>query len=317
MRPGSWRGCRAVDAMRRAFVVNPASASCPPDLPERILRRFPGAWLGRTRGPGDGGCQAALALEAGAEVVVACGGDGTFREVATAVAAAESATLGIVPVGTVNLLAAELGIPRDLDGALGVVEQGRATQVYAGRCSPEGGEETLFFLCMSAGPDADAVNAVGREKRVLGRFAYALRFASRMLRPVEDGVAWEARDRAGWRGRCAQFLCLNLPHYAGRYRVSDSVSPFSPGLEAVAVTGGRVRVLRFFGDALGSRSRPRPGVIRFPANELTLRLPPHGRFQVDGDPFTAPVVRLTVRPDPLRVLAPLGNARSPPGRAGQ
>lgn len=285
--------------MRRAFVVNPASASCPRDLAKRVLRRFPGAAVWETRGPGDGSRLAARAVEEGAELVIACGGDGTFREVATAVG--RRTALGLVPVGTVNLLARELGLPRDPEEALGVLEAGAQREIYPGRCEPEGGVPTLFFLCVTAGPDADAVHAVGRDKRLLGRYAYALRFALRLLRPVPDDLAWSA---AGAAGRCGQFLALKLPRYAGRYRVSAACSAFSPGLEAVAVAGGRGRLLRFFADALASRVRPLPpaGVSRFPAPDLSLQLPPPGRFQVDGDAFTAPSVRLVAEPEPVRVV---------------
>jgi len=284
--------------VRAVFVVNPASASCPRDLGDRIGRRFPGALVWETRGPGDGSRLGARAVEEGAELVVACGGDGTFREVATAVGA--RATLGLVPVGTVNVLARELRLPRNPDDALAVAASGAAKEVFPGRCVPEGGGEgTLFFLCVSAGPDADAVHAVGREKRWIGRYAYALRFALRFLGPLQDDLAWSTGESAG---RCAQFLALKLPHYAGRYRISRSCSPCAPGLEAVAVAGGRARLLRFFAHALASRVRPLTGVTRLAAADLTLRLPPHGRFQVDGDAFTAPSVRLVAEAEPVRVM---------------
>jgi diacylglycerol kinase family enzyme len=284
--------------VRACFVVNPASAACPRDLAERIGRRFPGAPVWETRGAGDGSRLGARAVEEGADLVVACGGDGTVREVATAVGA--RAILGLVPVGTVNLLARDLGLPRNPEDALAVAASGVAKEVFPGRCLPEGrGEGTLFFLCCSAGPDADAVHAVGLDKRLLGRYAYALRFVLRLLRPIEDDLAWSAGENAGC---CAQFLALKLPHYAGRYRVSDACSPFTPGLEVVALAGGRARLLRFFGDALASRVRPRPGVTRFAASDVTLRLPPPGRFQLDGDPFTAPKLRLVAEAVPVRVM---------------
>jgi len=291
--------------VRRTFVVNPASASCPRDLGQRILRGFPGAAVWETRGPGDGLRLGARAVEEGAEVVVACGGDGTFREVATAVG--RRAVLGLVPVGTVNLLARELGLPRAPEAALELVESGSPREVFPGRCEPEGGEATLFFLCVTAGPDADAVHAVGRDKRLLGRTAYALRFALRLLRPVPDDLGWSAGDASG---RCGQFLALKLPRYAGRFRLSESCSAFSPGLEAVMVEGGRARVLSFFADALASRVRPLHGITRLPASDLTLRLPPPGRFQVDGDAFSARSIRVVAEARPVRVLVgPVAPAR--------
>lgn len=284
--------------MRAVFVYNPAAARCSADLESRIRRRFPAAAAWATRGPGDGARLGARAVEEGAELVVACGGDGTFREVATGVGA--RAALGLVPVGTVNLLAAELDLPSNPEDALAVVERGRQRRVYPGLCTPDGGgEATLFFLCVSVGPDADAVHAVRGEKRLLGRYAYALRFAFRVLRPVPDVVAWQ---REGATGRCGQLLALRLPHYAGNYRVSETCSLFAPGLEVVAVHGGRPRLAAFLLRALRDRVGPVRGVHRFSAQELTVRLPAPGKLQVDGDPLTAPGFSVSAVGAPLRVV---------------
>jgi len=286
--------------VRAVFIYNPVATACPRNLEGMIRERFPAAAVWTTEGPRDGERLGARAVEEGAEVVVACGGDGTFREVATAVD--RRATLGLVPVGTVNLLALALGVPGSPSEALAMLEQGKPTAVYPGRCVPGGGVDgTLFFLCVSAGPDADVVHAVAGEKRVLGRYAYPLRFATRLLRPVPDALHWEAGGRGG---RCGQFLALRLHHYAGAYRVSETCSPFSPGLELVAVGGGRRSVVAFFVDVLRSRIRPRSRVVRVRADLATLELPGPGRFQVDGDPFTARRLTLRAEHSPVRVVLP-------------
>ena len=66
---------------------------------------------------------AAEAVRAGADCVIAAGGDGTVHEVLQAVAGSRSA-LGVVPLGTSNDLAARLGIPRDLEAACAVTARG-------------------------------------------------------------------------------------------------------------------------------------------------------------------------------------------------
>lgn len=286
--------------MTTAFVVNPAARGCPAGFADGLRRRYPDAAVRTTAGPGDGAALAARALAEGAEVVVACGGDGTFREVATAVG--DRASLGFVPLGTVNQLASELGLPKDAEGALAVVASGAPRPLFGGRCRADGEEESrLFFLGASAGPDADAVHAVGREKRHLGRYAYALRFAARMLRPVAADVKcrWDTGRRP-----FGQVVVLRAPHYGGRYRMSERLALGEPGLEVVGVGAGRLPVLRLFLDALRSRVRDRAGLTRQPAREVRLTLPPPGRCQLDGDPLLARELTLWADPAPLRVLAP-------------
>lgn len=75
----------------------------------------PALLLSDAEDPGRG--QAGQALRDGADLVVACGGDGTVNAVAGAVADT-GAALGIVPLGAGNLLAADLGVPDDVEGAV-------------------------------------------------------------------------------------------------------------------------------------------------------------------------------------------------------
>jgi diacylglycerol kinase family enzyme len=287
---------------KRAFVVNPAAGRRPAGFAEVLRGRFPAASVRITEAPGDGERLALRALEEGAEAVVACGGDGTFREVASAVGG--RATLGFVPLGTVNLMALGLGIPTDPDRALEVVEAGQTAAVYGGRCRPdEQPEPRLFFIGVSAGPDADAVHAVGAAKRLLGRYAYAQRFLARLLRrvPGEIRCDWGEGERA-----FGQLLVLRSPYYGGPFRVSERLSLRRPGLEVLGVEGSRRAVARLFWDAFRSRVRERQGSTRREVEKVRLSLPKPGRCQIDGDPLTARRLTLWADREPLRVLAGLG-----------
>jgi diacylglycerol kinase family enzyme len=80
-----------------------------------------------------GAAQARAAVEDGAELVVACGGDGTVREVASALAGT-GVRLGIVPCGTANLFARNLGLPHgSLEHSVDVALGGEARAVDLGR----------------------------------------------------------------------------------------------------------------------------------------------------------------------------------------
>lgn len=287
---------------RDVFLVNPASRTAPADLAHRLRARFPGARVWVTNGPGHATELARRALAEGVDPaghVVACGGDGTFREVATAVGSERC--LGLLPTGTVNLVAAELGIPQGLENALAMLAHGEPVPIYPGAADMEGGS-TLFFIGVSAGPDADAVHGVGpREKKRLGRYAYAAAFARRLAAPVTPDVRWEGEGRSG---SCAQFIALRMPRYGGRYRISETCSLFAPGLEALCVDGARGAVLRFFWSVFRSDPRHARGVERWKVSEMRVELPAHGRVQVDGDALIAQTLRLRSAYEPVQVIGP-------------
>src|SRR5438309_2188614 len=89
----------------------------------------PEVWL--TGGPGDGTRLAQRAVDAGYEVIIAAGGDGTLHEVAQPIVGT-AATLGVMPLGSVMNLARTLGIARDLGQAAAVIRGGRLLQMDVG-----------------------------------------------------------------------------------------------------------------------------------------------------------------------------------------
>lgn len=70
-------------------------------------------------------------LDAGSATIVAAGGDGTVNAIAARLAGRD-ATLGILPMGTLNHFARDLGIPLELDGAVAVIAAGQTRQVDVG-----------------------------------------------------------------------------------------------------------------------------------------------------------------------------------------
>ena len=116
-----------------AVILNPASGSAGRDAtPERIVELF--AAEGRTAtvlsaDPGHTVAdQARAAVEAGCRVAVAAGGDGTVNAVATAVLAGGT-LLGVLPMGTLNHFAKDLGLPLELAEAVHVAAQGTVRRV--------------------------------------------------------------------------------------------------------------------------------------------------------------------------------------------
>jgi YegS/Rv2252/BmrU family lipid kinase len=127
--------------------------------------------------------QVARAIREGCRRIVAVGGDGTVGLVAQCVARrgglSPPLSLGIIPAGTTNLLARELGIPLDLDRAFAVVaEAARAVELDAIRVG-----RRCFFTQVGIGPDALMIRDTAPESRKkMGRLAYMISFARLALR---------------------------------------------------------------------------------------------------------------------------------------
>jgi diacylglycerol kinase family enzyme len=241
------------------------------------------------------------AADAGAPMVLAYGGDGTYNEVARGLLGTETA-LGALPGGTTSVLAYELGIPRPAPRALTVLIAGSDRAMRPGRTD----RDDLFLLMLSAGPDAVVLADLGsRLKRFGGRAGVAVAAVRELVRrrPLPRfrcEVGGEGFD-AGWaifgRARC----------YAGPYHATPGADPFSPQLELVVQRrSGRCAAVGFaVGIAIG-RHVSRPDVVR--RRTVAARLEPDGRgpvpYQVDGDPVGMLPVSVSVDDRALRVRLP-------------
>ncbi|MGO8932955.1 MAG: diacylglycerol/lipid kinase family protein [Terracidiphilus sp.] len=133
-----------------------------------------------TTEPGSAAEQARDAVRDGAEVVFACGGDGTVHEVLQGLVSDDGnprAALGVVPLGSANALARHLRIPLNAERAVEEQIRGEQMTISVGRL--EIGEQVQHFAVMAgAGPDgalAYELHSAGKSR--LGRLAYALHAA--------------------------------------------------------------------------------------------------------------------------------------------
>lgn len=170
---------------RLAFIANPTKNGVG-QLREQAMRACAirylpePMWFTTTEeDPGIG--QARKAIEMGADVVVACGGDGTVRAVATGLAGT-GASLAIVPMGTGNIFARNVGLPlNDPPAALRIAIEGDDTAVDVGwldvsRASdPEPSPESHLFLVI-AGGGLDAEMVAGANDRLKARVGWLAYF---------------------------------------------------------------------------------------------------------------------------------------------
>lgn len=114
-----------------------------------------------------------LADLAGDRLVIAAGGDGTVNEVINGLS--ENAILGILPLGTANVLARELGLPLDAEGACHRILNGERSRIDLGVATDRDGVERRFACMAGIGFDAEVVRTVTpRLKRYLRVLAFPL-----------------------------------------------------------------------------------------------------------------------------------------------
>jgi YegS/Rv2252/BmrU family lipid kinase len=281
------------------FVIfNPAAGS----RRRRKLARAMGvlgrnAVLAATTGPGDATRIAAQAAAEGHDCVVAAGGDGTIAEVAAGLIGSGSA-LGILPFGTANVLALELGLPRDAEGAARVIAAGREALIHPGLAG-----DRLFVQMLGAGFDAAVVHHLPPGlKRRIGKGAYVWQSLVEMarhdfpaLRFSADGGSWEA---------AASLIVTKGRLYAGNHLVAPGASPLDRGFTLV-IQRGPARL----GALLAGATLPLNRMHRLPFIELRrcnqVALEGTGVLtQCDGD--MGPALPLTVRdaPQGLRIRMP-------------
>lgn len=254
--------------------------------------------LAETVGPGHATELAREAARSGAPLVVAAGGDGTIAEIANGIAGSET-RLGVVPLGTANVLAHELGLPFAPAAVAAALAFGRTRAVFPGiaRC---GQTERVFVQMLGVGFDAQVVHHVGRRlKRLCGRWAYVAQSAREMVRypyaPVRmrlDGAEVEAAGAIVSKGR----------FYAGRYLLAPRAAPGEPRFEvALFARGGRAATV-VYGAALPlDRLHRAPGLRLVEARQVDFL---NGRIpaQADGDPAGHTPLSIVAAPSPLRIV---------------
>lgn len=263
-----------------AVVVNPSKVDAEA-LRAQVLSTLadegwpePSWWETTPEDPGAG--QAKKAVRDGAEVVFACGGDGTVQSCLSALAGSPAA-LAIVPTGTGNLLATNLGLPTDTVQAVRIATNGGRRRIDVGRI-----DDLCFAVAAGIGFDADLLDAPEQLKRAVGWPAYVVA-AVRHLRDPHFVAEIRLDDAAPLRARTRSVMIANVADLRGGLTVAPDARDDDGVLDVVVVAPRRPRdwVSVFYQTV---RRRPHPQVMRHTAGEVDVRV--RGRRiarQVDGN----------------------------------
>jgi len=220
--------------------------------------------------------QVCRALDEGAELVFAWGGDGTVRRCIDALAGS-SASLAVLPAGTANLFATNLGIPRDIERAVAVGLRGDRRRLDVGRF-----EDERFAVMAGAGFDAAMIRDADALKARVGRAAY-LWSGSRNLRAESFGAEIAVDGTDWYEGDVTCVLLGNLGDVFGGVEVFPDARPDDGMLELGIVTAeGLVQWARTLArTAIGDPSKS-PFVRSTKAKTVKVRLDRKVRYELDG-----------------------------------
>jgi diacylglycerol kinase (ATP) len=218
------------------------------------------------------------AVDGGAAVVAAVGGDGSQRAVGTAIAGT-SAALGVVPTGTVNLLGKVLGITDVASAAAAIAGSGRRA-IDVARCNGH-----AYLLNTSSGTDAAIVADTSRSaKDRFGRFGYVVSGLGRLRdRPVH--VTVDADGERVVDGLATSVLVLNVGERASsRFHLAPDAEPDDGLLDVMVVRPrGIWATVRLGWQLLLRRDPPARDVARRQARSVTVRWARPVPVQHDGD----------------------------------
>lgn len=268
--------------MKTYLFVNPASGTHSAERLQHSLERLnahatnPKIFQVRTPAEIDV-CCARINEEHDPHLIIVAGGDGTINAVVNSLNPA-TATLALLPFGTSNVLAAEIGIT-SLDDALERIVAGKTCTLSVGVIELEQ-RSHRFLLMAGIGLDGAVVRDVWPwGKRMLRQGAYALSALKSAI--VWDSTVFEISTPEG-DATCHTAIICNASRYGGNFILSPDSSPFSPGLSAVCITENKRRTYQSCAlDLFRGKAETNMNMVRIHSSSFEVR----GKqpIQIDGD----------------------------------
>jgi len=266
--------------------------------------------LAETRGPGDATEIAHRASAEGRQLVIACGGDGTLNEIVNGLATQQNGhrvPLALLPGGTANILAKELGLPWDIPRAAERLVRGQVKEIALGLATPlEQPEKKRYFLSVAgAGPDGIMVYSLDLNlKARIGILAYWWQGARAIFRynfPRFRIVTGEQQLDA------SLVVVGRTKNYGGPFKITTRANLYENKFEVMAVTTqSGLRYLSYLPRLWMGELYKTKGVFFWKADQLVCepldKNPVYA--QIDGEPLARLPVEFRIVPGKLKLLVP-------------
>jgi diacylglycerol kinase (ATP) len=262
--------------------------------------------LSPTCGPGDAAEIARGAVADGRQMVIACGGDGTFNEIVNGLAGSR-VPLALLPAGTANVLAKELALPWNVVRAAGLVSRSRLRRIALGLVIPgDGSAPPRYFVSVAgAGPDGAIVNALDlglkQKTGVLAYWAEGFHQLAAYKFPKFRVTA------AGQEFDSTIAVIGRTKNYGGPFQITTEADLHSDEFELmVSPSSSRFRYAIYIGLLCLRRLRSARDLKFLKATSISCQ--PLGQqpiyMQVDGEPMGRLPAEFRIVPDALTLAVP-------------
>ncbi|RZO87869.1 MAG: diacylglycerol kinase family lipid kinase [alpha proteobacterium HIMB114] len=155
------------------------------------------------------------------DIIVAAGGDGTINEVINGIDV--NTKLGIIPLGTANILAIEAGIKNDVKSICKLIEKGNTKKIYISNIN-----DKKFFLMAGIGYDGDIVHKMKPSlKKIFGKAMFGFLGLLEFFKLKKYNIKVETESETAFGN---WVLVTNSKHYAGPYKITKSTSIFNDSI---------------------------------------------------------------------------------------
>lgn len=251
-------------------------------------------------------------MDRGADLILVAGGDGTINEVVNGMVNSD-VPLGILPAGTANVLANELGIGNAMERAAATLAETVQERVALGMISNEANNSQRYFLLMAgAGLDADIVFHLNpRVKEAIGKVAYWVGGFSKIGRRIPEFTV-----QADGREYRASFALLSrVRNYGGDLEIAPSISLLDDEFEMVLFEGeSSLGFLKYMLAVVVHQQKSMRGITILRTRQAVFLAPGDAgiHLQVDGEYAGLAPARVEIVPSALTLLVPTGfRARRP------
>jgi YegS/Rv2252/BmrU family lipid kinase len=254
-----------------------------------------------TTGPGSATVLAAAVAADGWPRLVVAGGDGTINEAVNGLAGTDT-ELAIIPTGTANVLAIELGVPRDISKACHIAATGQCIEIDLGKAG-----DRYFTLMAGAGFDALVIKNLNLKlKRAIRRAAYPIAgmktFLGQELPPLQ--VIADDKQVEGY-----FIVAANSRYYGGHFGPTPTASMTDGRLDiCVLKEKSFLKMIDFWYRALKTDTADSSNVEYFRAEAVDVATDSGTPVlvQVDGEVFGELPMRFSVEPRSLKVCIGAG-----------
>jgi diacylglycerol kinase (ATP) len=257
-----------------------------------------------TPGPDAGAAMARESISAGADLILAFGGDGTINEVAEGVVGSRT-PFGILPGGTANVLCRELGIGASARATAAHISEWRPERIAAGLACCDSTSPRHFLAMAGIGFDAHIVYRMSAElKKKWGKLAYWISGFSQLVRDLEEfDVEVDGQDH-----RCSFALVTKVRNYGGDLQIARNVSILDDEFEIILFAGKRsTRYLKYLTGVAVNQLAGLTGVTLVRARQARFRggVDELVYMQIDGEYAGRLPGQVQIAPDALTLLVPV------------